>query len=405
MLSQRGAPGPRPSGQGPSEAEPQPASTVAAVDWTAVYEAFPINQRYTWLNNAGTTPAGRHVLEHMQRYLQSYAEIGPKAIQPAQLLSTINGHLSTLLGCAPEEIAVVHNTAEGMNTISHGITLQPGDEILLLENEYPSNVYPWEHWRGRGVQLRFVPLAPTWEEFLSGMRSCLTSRARVLSLSAVHWCTGMPLPLEAVARLCHERGVFLVVDGAQGVGQIPIRLDELGPCALCFSAWKWLLGPVGVGVLVIHRSLFDQVVPVFKGPETVVQGASWLPYQTEYRATAERYTCSTPNLNDWVYFAASLEFLSSIGFKLVQARIHQLADMLRQGLVQLGFRSAYDRTAAPSSGIVSVERPGTDSASLARTLCQQGIIACERLGQLRLAPHVYLLPEQLGRTLEVIARA
>jgi selenocysteine lyase/cysteine desulfurase len=373
--------------------------------WQKAHDAFPIHRRLLWLNNCGTTPPGQHVVDRMRDYFQASSQGGPDldSYAPAVVQHRLKESLARLLHCEPDEIALVHNTAEAMTMVSWGLDLQPGDEILLLEQEYPSNVYPWEHWQTRGVKLTVVPLARTPAEFYHAFVERITARTRVAAVSAVHWCTGMPLPLLELARVCHEHGVRLVVDGSQGVGQLPIDLGVLGPCVVAFSAWKWLLGPMGVGVLAISREQLAQLRPVFKGPDAVAK-SSYLPYQDAFKATADRYTYSTANYNDWVYFSASLEFLEGLGFARVFARIAELTELLFAGLVKFGFRSAYSREAAPPSGILAMEKPGVDCRKLAELLAKRGIVARERLGRLRLAPHVYLMPEELERAVEIIGK-
>ena len=129
---------------------------------------------------------------------------------------------------------------------------------------------------------------------------------------------------------------------------------------------------------------------------------AYLPYQTAFNPTADRYTYSTANYNDWVYFAESLDWLGGFGFETVQARIHELTDELWRGLDSVGFRSAYTRDSAPNSGILAVDKPGVDCRLLAQQLRTRGIWAKERLGRLRLAPHIYLGSEQLTRTVATI---
>jgi selenocysteine lyase/cysteine desulfurase len=126
------------------------------------------------------------------------------------------------------------------------------------------------------------------------------------------------------------------------------------------------------------------------------------PYQDTFKSTADRYTYSTANYSDWVYFAESLDWLDGFGFEAVRARIHQLTGELWQGLDAVGFRSAYARDSAPSSGILAVDKPGVDCHVLAQQLRTRGILAKERLGRLRLAPHIYVSSEQLRRTVETI---
>lgn len=377
-----------------------------STDWQRVHDDFPVNRNLIWLNNCGTTPASNHVVAEMERYLHTCANKGPGAdpyLFP-DVQRRITSVISRLVGCKNSEIALIHHTAEGMTMVSHGLSLRAGDEILLLENEYPSNVYPWEHWRARGVETRFVQLGSTPDEFVHHFTLALTPRVRVASFSPVHWCTGMPLPIEKIAALCHERAITLVIDGSQGIGHVPFDLRACGPCIVCFSAWKWLLGPLGLGVLIVSEELLPTLTPFFKGPDAMADAASYLPYKSLFKPTAARFTYSTPNFGDWVYFAASLEYLDALGFEQVQTRIFELTARLALGLDKLGLQPAYRRAAATPSGILAVAKNGTDCQQLAALLAKENIVARDRMGRLRLAPHVYLSTEQIDQTVDTIGR-
>ncbi|MCG6894350.1 MAG: aminotransferase class V-fold PLP-dependent enzyme, partial [Desulfobacteraceae bacterium] len=252
------------------------------MDWTEIAAQFPVNENFIWLNNCGTVPAGRHCLEAMHRYLQSYADKGTlgEAVSFSKVKGRIREILSELLHCSPDELALIHHTAEGMNFISHGLQLMPGDEIVLLESEYPSNVYPWWHWREKGVVLRTAPMASDPDTFFSGLSERINKQTRVIAVSAVHWCTGMPLPLQRIGALCRERGIDLVVDGAQGVGMTPLDLKAVGITYMAFPAWKWLTGPIGLGVMYVSREKLESLKPIFIGTASVVNELEYLPYKS-----------------------------------------------------------------------------------------------------------------------------
>lgn len=375
------------------------------MNWEEVYRNFPVNTEYVWLNNCGVAPPGGHILSAMADFFDDYARcciLGERETYPA-VRGRIKSILAGLLGCAPEELALIHNTAEGMNFISHGLSLVPGDEVVLLENEYPSNVYPWRHLESRGVALRTAPMAESPEEFLGGLEAVITSRTRVLALSAVHWCTGMPLPLEAVGRRCRSAGIDLVVDGAQGVGLQPIDVRRWGIGFMAFSAWKWLMGPLGLGVLYVARENLERLAPVFRGSESVVRPREYLPYRRELDPTADRFTFSTANFNDWVYFKAALEYLQGIGFDAVRRRIFELCETLSAGLRRHGYRLCADRFPAWPTGVAVCERPGSDTAELMARLKARGVVAAERLGRVRFGPHIFNSEEQLARVVQILA--
>lgn len=377
----------------------------SAFAWEKVQADFPVNQELIWLNNCGTTPLGRPMLEALQGFLDGYSRKGILWEGKTYLgvKASIRGKLAALLKADPSELALVHHTAEGMNYISHGLSLSSGDEILLLENEYPSNFYPWEHWREKGVSLKAVPCGAGPSAFLEAFRAALTPRSRVAALSAVHWCTGLPIPLEAVGALCAERGVEFVVDGAQGVGLVDIDVRRCRIGFMAFSAWKWLLGPVGLGAMFVAREKLERLKPIFKGTESVVMDESYLPYRDAWKPDADRFAISTGSMNDWVHFEASLAWLEAIGFDRVRARILELAARLSDGLREKGFVVHSDAFEGVRTGIVAVSRPGLDSSAAVKALKRKGIVAAERLGRIRLAPHVYNTEAQLDRAVAELA--
>ena len=374
---------------------------MASFDWQRVQADFPVNQRLIWLNNCGTTPPPRAVLSALERHHQAYAERGILGVVDLEALhDSVRGRLARMLEVAADELCLVHHTTEAMTFVSHGLRLRAGDEILLLEHEYPSNVYPWEHWRQKGVRLTTLPLAPTPEQLLETFHGALTAATRVVSVSAVHWCTGMPLPLEPMAAACEARGIELVVDAAQGAGLLPLDLGRLRIGYMGFSAWKWLLGPLGLGVLYVRRDKLPKLSFPFKGTGSVVDDHVYLPYRDELKAGTDRYVLSTPNVNDWIYFDASLEYLENIGFERVRHRIIELAGRLVAALRERGFIIAHDDFSRHPTGIVAVHKPGLNSDAVVARLAEAGVVAASRLGRVRLAPHVYLSEAQIDAAVE-----
>lgn len=375
------------------------------MDWQKVYDLFPVNREMIWLNNCGTTPAGSHVVRAVNRFIKGYSEKGifTDVTTYLEIRDRIKTALADLLNCRKEELALIHNTAEGMNFVSRGVNLSPGDELILLENEYPSNVYPWRHWAEKGVQLVFAPMAPTPEAFLESFRSCIRPRTRLVALSAVHWCTGMPLPLADIGALCAEREIDFVVDGAQGVGMQPIDVQKMRISYMSFSAWKWLLGPLGVGVFFIAEKNIPRLKPVFTGTESVIRDQEYFPYKAELKPSADRFTYSTGNWSDWVYFSASLDFLSSIGFARVRERIFELSHRLSHGLTSIGFRVLADRHPLWPTGIVVCEKEGVLASTVLSYLKKHQVVAAERLGRIRFSPHVYLSPEKVDEVVSILS--
>ncbi|MBN1412564.1 MAG: aminotransferase class V-fold PLP-dependent enzyme [Spirochaetales bacterium] len=376
------------------------------MDWENIYPDFPVNKSMTWLNNCGTTPAMAPVVEEMKAYYEAYGNSGlflPSKWSFGAVKLAIQKIIARLLNVMPSDVAVIHNTSEGMNFVSHGLKLKRGDELLLLENEYPSNVYPWEHWGKKGIVLKTVPSGASPDEFLSALERELNRHTRVICLSAVHWCTGMPLPVKEVAGICGERGILFMLDGAQGAGHVEIDMNW-GIHACAFSAWKWLLGPLGAGLLVIPERHLHNFGFVFKGTGSVVDDGRYLPYRDGIKPSAERYMISTANFADWVYLRTSLEYLERIGFPKVMERIYALSNLLASGLKDLGFSLAGDAFPEIRTGIVCGKSDKMESGVIVNELAQNKIIVRERLGWVRFAPHIYISEDRVSKTLSVIEK-
>lgn len=372
--------------------------------WQKVYDNYPVNRNLIWLNNCGTTPAGAHIVAAVTRFLAGYAEKGvlSERARYGDVRRRIKAILASLLHCGADELCLIHNTAEGMNFISHGLALKPGDEIILMENEYPSNVYPWWHWQEKGVRIRTAPMSETPGKFLENFKGLATAKTRVAALSAVHWCTGMPLPLEALGAFCRANGIELVVDGAQGVGMQALDVRAANISYMAFPAWKWLMGPLGLGVLYVAKEKLDSLTPVFMGTESVIDDQAYLPYKKQLKPTADRFILSTANFNDWVYFLTSLEFLQQIGFEKVRQRLMELNSVLSDKLRRAGCRLLSDGFAGQRSAICVFEKPEMPAADLLQRFSAAGIVAAERLGRIRLSPHIYNSFEQFDKVIDVL---
>ncbi|MEM7179660.1 MAG: aminotransferase class V-fold PLP-dependent enzyme [Spirochaetota bacterium] len=376
------------------------------LDWKKYYDAYPVNSELIWLNNCGTTPVNLWTQQRLQEYWQGYGQKGvftEVATFPGVRKRIIDS-LSSLLHCKASELALIHNTSEGLSLVASGLSYEQGDTVLILENEYPSNVYPWKYQKHRGARLEFVSPGEHPDEFVGNLKQKIaeSGRIKVLSLSAVHWCSGMPFPLEKISNICQEQQIKLVIDGAQGVGHIHMDLQKIRIDYMAFSAWKWLLGPLGLGVLYIREGQEDELAPVIIGQNSVQDGEVYLPYKEELRPGATRYEYSTPNFADWVYFESVLSMLDEIGHQVVQNRIYELNDYLSDSLSALGMQVFAHKAWGVPTGITTFNKPDTDSKVITDALKRNGVICALRLGKIRLAPHIYNSKEQMDKVCEIL---
>lgn len=362
-------------------------------NWKGISEQFPVSG--IWLNYCGTTPVSNYTIESLNLYLKEYAKFGifnPSFSEP-QIKAQIRKYIAEILHCSPEEIGIVHNTSEGMNLYSHSIHIPKGKRILVLEDEYPSNVYPWEHWTSKGVTLDFVKVGETPAQFLEHLKAEIQKGdVHLFSFSPVHWCTGMVFDTVEVSKLCESFGVRLIIDGCQAVGHIPLDFSKVKVDFCAFAAWKWLLGPLGLGVIYISKESSKDFKLIFKGQASVVNDSSYFPYRDEWKPPADQFEQSTSNFNDWIYFLASLHMLKSLGFERVQRRIYEISNKIADMLKSLGFLLESEKFPQVQTGILAIcghTDPSKFQPELIQSFLKSNqVITAVRLGRLRIAPHI-----------------
>lgn len=368
--------------------------------WEEVQRNYPINENYIWLNNCGISVMGKTVQKELQNYQGAFLEhsVLKESYSPMRLRKRIMSLLASLFNANENDFALVQNTAEGLNYIAYGLSLQKDDEILLLEDEYPSNVYPWKAQEKRsGAKVIFIPKSISAEDFLEALQKKITSKTRVISLSAVHWLTGLVYPLETVGEICRKNNILFCLDAAQGAGHVFIDPKKMNISFMAFSAWKWLMGPLGLGVLYISPEALERLGTGFLSTGSIVNDSEYLPYREQYKPNASRYEISTSNYMSWTWFAASLEYLDRIGFQEVQKRIYFLTHQLAGALSAIGFVPILPEYG--KNGILTIVKGPCDLMALREHLSKNGVITAWRLGGIRMSPHVFISTEQIENVL------
>ena len=170
------------------------------------------------------------------------------------------------------EIILTRGTTDGINLVagSYGRTfLKAGDEVLVTHAEHHSNIVPWQMLRQeKGIVLKVVPVDEDGSIHFADFERLITERTKIVSITHVSNVLGTVLPLKQIARLAHERGAVLLVDGAQGVVHIPLDMQDLDVDFYAFSGHK-LYGPTGIGVLYGKEELLEQMPPYQGGGDMI----------------------------------------------------------------------------------------------------------------------------------------
>lgn len=373
----------------------------------ATYRAeFPITERYAFLSHAAVSPLSRRVQAAVQAYLDHAAREPFLAVFPQVMaqFAELKQRLARLINAAsPDEIVFMPNTAAGINTAAVSLPLRPGDNVLVLDGDYPANVYPWQQLAYRGVLVKVVPQHKGGLDLDLLVRR-IDHRTRVIALSTAMFATGFRNDLAAVGQICRERGIYFVVDAIQTLGAFPLDVQAWHIDMLACGSQKWLLSTPGSGFLYVRRELIRDLVPgAYVGAASSVSGQNYLDYNLTLPETAERFTLGTPNVANNLALLAAVTMLQEVGIERIERQINTLVAALIDDLRERGYQLAADTAPEHRSGIVVVLVDNPNAVS--HRLNEAGIVVTPRGAGVRIAPHFYNTLDEVLRVGEALDAA
>lgn len=362
---------------------------------------FPVTKSLVYMNHAAVSPLSRRVRDAMVGLLDEVHQRGAENWQQwVRAYDATRRSLAQLLNADQGEIALTKNTSEGVSTFANGLEWRPGDEIVSIEGEFPSNYYAWKALEKRGVVLRLVRPEQgrvSLDSIANAMKAC----TRVVAVSFVDYLSGFRLDLEKLGQACAAQGCLLFVDAIQGLGAFPVDVKAAQIAGLAADGHKWLLGPEGAGVLYVNRQVMDRITPTEVGWWGVRYWADFTKRELSWRDDARRYECGTLNTVGIYGLGAAVDFLLEVGIPNVAERVLDLTDRLRRGLLERGHSVSGPQSREGASGIVSfVPRQGTAQGLLESFLAHRVQVAA-RCGMVRVSPHFYNTEAEIDQVLEL----
>jgi selenocysteine lyase/cysteine desulfurase len=331
---------------------------------------IPVTSRCVFLNTGTLGPSPRPVTEAFLRAYAAWQEEGPG--DPAHYqgrragMEAARADLAGLLGVTPAEVALMTNVTEALNCVLAGLPWQPGDEVVISDEEHPAVFVPALHLRRLGVRVRICP----WERWGEGLPGYIGPRTRLLCASHVSSMTGRVLPAGPVAAAARRAGALLCLDGAQAVGQLAVDVPALGCDFYAFNAHKWLLAPVGSAGLVVRPQVADTLTPVWVGA-----GSGEVAYAEDgvlsLAPGARRLEFATRNWAIGDGIAAAVAYARQIGLERIAARQRALSGELRARLAAIPGASVLG---GGETGIVTAALAGHDGPAVQAALAARGIV-------------------------------
>jgi cysteine desulfurase/selenocysteine lyase len=352
---------------------------------------FPITKTRVYLNNASIAPLAQPVIDAVNAFMVDVRDNGDRnyAAWCNHADNEIKSRIGKLIGADKSEIAFVKNTTEGLVTVANGIDWREGDNVIIADIEYPSNVYCWMNLRRRGVELRWIKhrcgrIEP------ADIAAAIDTRTRVVSLSAVQFSNGFRLDLADASEICHRRKVLLNLDAIQWLGGLHMDLRRYHVDFLSAGGHKWLLGPIGTGFLYCRRSSLEFLTPPNVGYHSVDKDADHLDYDLTFRADAGRFEEALVNFPGLWGLDAAIKLLLQVGTEAVEKHVRRLCDVARDGLLQLGWEVVSPAGQNERSAILSFRSYQRPASMLAKRLSKIGIDVSPRGDSIiRISPGIF----------------
>lgn len=364
---------------------------------------FPQDPDICYLNHAAVAPWPKRAADAVTAFARENIHQGARDYPRwIQLEHKLRGQFQTLLNApSKQDIALVKNTSEALSFVAMGLDWTEGDEVLLSDQEFPSNRIPWQALESRGVRVRQVSLAA--EDPEGALIAAMGPATRLLSISSVQYASGLRMDLQRLGRACRERDVLFCVDAIQSIGVLPLDVQRIDCDFAMADGHKWLLGPEGLGVFYCRKEVRDRLKLTQYGWHMVealgdYDREDWVP-----ASSARRFEPGSPNTLAQHALSASLELLLEVGPERIQEALQQRTAYLLQSIAALpGARVLSPTTPERRAGIVTFTFEGLDSTSLYKQLMDAGVVCAARGGGIRWSPHFYTPQPVLDRALKIL---
>jgi len=364
---------------------------------------FELQQDLIHLNHAAVAPWPRCARQAVEAFARENATEGsfhyPEWVKK-------EAHLRQLLAQlihAPqaEDIALLKNTSEALSVVAHGLSWQAGDNVVISDQEFPSNRIVWESLQDRGVEVRQVDLTSADSPEQALMQAC-NPRTRILAISSVQYASGLRVDLATLGQFCRDQAILFCVDAIQSIGALEFDVSAVNADFVMADGHKWMLGPEGLALFYSHKHARDQLSLHQFGWRMVEHYEDFDRKDWQVADSARRFECGSPNMVAIHALHASIELLLANDMAKVEQRVIANSEALFTLInSSANLECLTDVTPGRYAGIVVFRHKRYPSEHVYRYLMQQRVLCALRGGGVRFSPHFYTPAELLQQAIEL----
>lgn len=364
---------------------------------------FPILEKYVFLNAASLCPIpepSRKAMADIAEEISLSAYMGYEKWKTT--VAETRKLASSIVGADEDEIAFIRNTADGVSLVASGYPFVPGDEVVINDLEFPSNVYPWLNLARKGVVVKTVK-SQNGRITPDMIAREVTARTKIVAISTAQYATGYRADLAALGQMAREKGFLLFVDAIQSLGALPMDVKKLGVDFLSCGGHKWLCAPEGIGVFYCARERLDLLELTRVGWNTVKDPYNFSKIDFTPKPTAGRFEEGTMNIIGVYGLRESLKTVMMFGVDRNEAQILSLTGQLAEGLRSRGYGIISPMGEGERSGIlIFTASAKNENAEVVKRLNSAGVMVMERGGGVRVAPHFFNTKSDIQRLLDEV---
>ncbi|MCP4076964.1 MAG: aminotransferase class V-fold PLP-dependent enzyme [Gammaproteobacteria bacterium] len=367
---------------------------------------FPVTDNLIHLNHAAVGPWPQVTSDAVKAFAEQNLQFGSKHyLQWMEVEKNLRKNITQLINAASEdEIALVKNTSEGLSFVAYGLPWIKGDNVVGIQQEFPSNRFVWDSLRSKGVEFRKLDLENADDPEQALFDLC-DKNTRLITISAVQYANGFRMDLEKIGQFCKDNNILFCVDAIQQIGALPFDVQEINADFVIADGHKWLLSAEGLGLFYVRKEVMDKLQVLQYGWHMVDKLSDYSAQQFELARTAKRFECGSPNMLSIHAMNASVELLLDIGLQDIGARvIYRSQQLIEQLDIINHVEILSDRSTDRLSGIVTFRSHKIENDDLYHILSKKKVLCAPRGGGVRLSPHFYTPLEQLEEVVSMVRK-
>ncbi len=368
---------------------------------------FAIKSGHTWLNVASEGPLPKKAKEALEEAVEW--KMSPHLLtipKFQQVPLKLKGFIASLLHVDLHDVILGNSATYGLHLLANGLEFKAGDEIILLQNDFPTDILPWLSLRQKGVIVHQLKAKDQLFTCLE-LEGAFNKRTRLVCLPLVHSFSGYKLDIVSIGKLCRSHGILCVLNLSQAAGAFAIDLSQWELDAVVGAGYKWLLGPYGTGFCWIRKEVrerlnYPQNYWISLMDETSLKTEGPIDLKDDH--TARRYDVfGTANFFNYVPWTASIEYLLSLGLDQVEKHNKALVDQLVEGLDDKSYALISPRQKKERTNIVVFShKDPAQNVRLLEVLQNKGFYLALWKNKLRASPHIYNTADEITPLLKVL---